>query len=168
MTVAAVAALCSSVLVLSAVRATDKAPGDWPAFRGPMATGVAPGGDPPVEWSETKNIRWKAPLEGEGHASPIVWGDRIYLLAAIKVETAAATPPPAPPAADPNAPPPDPNAPRPRPQRQKPSSKYQFTVMAFERATGKPAWRTVVSERPSPTASVSMPPSAPTASTAST
>ena len=49
----------------------------WPAWRGPLANGVAPHGDPPTEWSETKNIRWKVELPGPGHASPIVWSDRI-------------------------------------------------------------------------------------------
>ncbi|MFN0123933.1 MAG: PQQ-binding-like beta-propeller repeat protein [Blastocatellia bacterium] len=40
----------------------------------------------PTEWSATKNIRWKAPLPGRGHSSPIVWGDRIFLTTAIEGE----------------------------------------------------------------------------------
>lgn len=55
----------------------------WPQWRGPLATGVAPHANPPLEWSETKNIRWKTALPGKGHSSPIVWGDRIFLTAAI-------------------------------------------------------------------------------------
>ena len=31
---------------------------NWPQWRGPDATGVAPNGNPPLEWSEDKNIRW--------------------------------------------------------------------------------------------------------------
>ena len=55
----------------------------WAQWRGPMADGVAPAADPPVEWSETKNVRWKTPLPGKGHSSPIVTGDRVFLLAAV-------------------------------------------------------------------------------------
>src|SRR3954468_20222875 len=55
----------------------------WPQWRGPLATGVAPHGDPPVSWSETNNIQWKLPLQGEGDSTPIVWADRVFLLAAI-------------------------------------------------------------------------------------
>ncbi len=55
----------------------------WPQWRGPMATGVATRADPPVEWSETRNIRWKISLPGTGHSTPIVWGDRVFLTAAV-------------------------------------------------------------------------------------
>ncbi|OAI45954.1 hypothetical protein AYO44_12190 [Planctomycetaceae bacterium SCGC AG-212-F19] len=55
----------------------------WHQWRGPLGTGVAPHANPPVEWSETKNIRWKAALPGKGHSTPIVWGDTIYLTTAI-------------------------------------------------------------------------------------
>ncbi|MDA1015819.1 MAG: PQQ-binding-like beta-propeller repeat protein [Planctomycetota bacterium] len=56
---------------------------NWPAWRGPLATGVAPHADPPVEWSETKNVRWKTEIPGVGHSTPIVWGDRIFLTTAV-------------------------------------------------------------------------------------
>lgn len=59
------------------------APNDWPQWRGPLGTGVAPNAQPPVEWSETKNIRWKAAVPGKGHATPIVWGERIFLTTAM-------------------------------------------------------------------------------------
>ena len=48
-----------------------------------MATGVAMYADPPVEWSEAHNIRWKISLPGTGHSTPIVWGDRVFLTAAV-------------------------------------------------------------------------------------
>ncbi len=54
---------------------------NWPQWRGPLATGVAPHADPPIEWSETKNIRWKVELPGKGHSTPIVWGDRVFVTA---------------------------------------------------------------------------------------
>ena len=58
----------------------------WPQWRGPYATGVAPYGDPPLEWHENKNLRWKIEIPGRGHASPIVWGDRIFVLTAIETD----------------------------------------------------------------------------------
>lgn len=56
---------------------------NWPQWRGPLGTGAAPAADPPIEWSETKNIRWKVTLPGKGHSTPVVWGDRLFLTAAI-------------------------------------------------------------------------------------
>lgn len=68
--------------------------GGWPAWRGPSRTGSAPAGNPPVEWSETKNVRWKKAVPGLGLSSPIVWGDRLFLTTAVptgeKLENAPA------------------------------------------------------------------------------
>jgi hypothetical protein len=58
----------------------------WPQWRGPNATGVALYGDPPVEWNETKNVRWKIEVPGKGLASPIVWGERVFVSAAIETD----------------------------------------------------------------------------------
>ena len=58
---------------------------NWPQFRGPQASGVSI--DPaPVNWSveSGENIRWTTPIPGLGHASPIIWQDRIYLATAVK------------------------------------------------------------------------------------
>ena len=55
----------------------------WPAWRGPLATGAAPHADPPVEWSETKNVRWKVELPGLGHSTPVVWGNRVFVTTAV-------------------------------------------------------------------------------------
>ena len=41
----------------------------------------------PLEWSETENVVWKTAIEGRGHSSPVVWGDRIFLTTAIEGET---------------------------------------------------------------------------------
>ncbi len=72
-------ALLLSLAAFQAPAADD--PG-WPAWRGPLGTGVAPAADPPLRWSETENVRWKAELPGLGHSTPIVSGDRIFLTAA--------------------------------------------------------------------------------------
>src|SRR5438105_4045905 len=67
------------------VGACAPAADNWPQWRGPLANGVAPRANPPVHWSETNNIRWKIPLPGKGHSSPIVFGDSVYLLSAVPV-----------------------------------------------------------------------------------
>jgi outer membrane protein assembly factor BamB len=61
----------------------------WPQWRGPLLTGVAPQGNPPVAWSETKNVKWKVEIPGQGSGTPVVWGETIYLLTAVP----AAAPP---------------------------------------------------------------------------
>ena len=64
----------------------DEAMKYWPQWRGPTWNGVAPHADPPITWSETENLRWKTPVEGAGWGSPVVWGDRIFLLTAIPLD----------------------------------------------------------------------------------
>lgn len=59
----------------------------WGQWRGPLANGVAPEAKPPTEWSEEKNIRWKVELPGDGHSTPIVWGDRVYVQIAAPVRS---------------------------------------------------------------------------------
>jgi len=59
---------------------------NWPQWRGPLASGVAPSGNPPIEWNENNNVRWKAEIPGIGHATPIIWGDQMILLSAVKTD----------------------------------------------------------------------------------
>jgi outer membrane protein assembly factor BamB len=81
-----VCASASAVAVDSAGVASCAAPSDsWQQWRGPLANGVAPDANPPVRWSETNNVRWKIPLPGKAHSSPIVSGDSVYLLSAMPV-----------------------------------------------------------------------------------
>ena len=53
---------------------------NWPGWRGPRGDGTSVEKNIPTEWSATKNVLWKTPIPGNGHASPIVWGDRIFLV----------------------------------------------------------------------------------------
>ena len=55
----------------------------WPQWRGPLATGEAPHASPPLDWNETKNVRWKIPLPYRGHSSPVIWGNHIFLTGTI-------------------------------------------------------------------------------------
>jgi outer membrane protein assembly factor BamB len=89
--------LAASICIVSAVAsfAADvdgEKLNNWHQWRGPLATGVAPNGNPPTEWSTTKNVKWKVPIAGKGSASPIVWGDRIYILTAVKTDRTAEAP----------------------------------------------------------------------------
>lgn len=108
-----VASFAASALAL------DAADGNWPQWRGPEMTGVAPAAKPPLEWSPEKNVKWKTAIPGRGSASPIVWEDRVFILTAVDtgklpddaVQQTAAEEPVAdkpadqPPAAEPAAPP---------------------------------------------------------------
>ena len=51
-----------------------------------MNSGVAESSDPPVKWSETENIKWKIPIEGNGTSTPIVWEDKVFILTAVKTD----------------------------------------------------------------------------------
>jgi len=62
---------------------------NWPHWRGPLGNGVVERGDPPVEWGEDKNVKWKVTIPGRGHATPVIWGDRVYVLTAVLVGGAA-------------------------------------------------------------------------------
>ena len=61
----------------------------WPTWRGPLGTGEAPAAKPPLEWSETKNVRWKVQLPGLGKSSPIVWADTLYVTSAVPGDAGA-------------------------------------------------------------------------------
>ena len=54
---------------------------NWPSFRGPFARGGGDGTPMPAQWNMTtgENIRWQTPIPGLAHASPIAWGDRVFV-----------------------------------------------------------------------------------------
>lgn len=56
--------------------------GQWNQFRGPNGDGKSLAKNLPVEFGETKNVRWKIPIHNEGWSSPVVWGDQIWLTTA--------------------------------------------------------------------------------------
>jgi outer membrane protein assembly factor BamB len=57
---------------------------NWPQFRGPRGDGTSLATNPPVQWSTTRNVRWKTPIPGEGHSSPIVWNDSVFVTTALE------------------------------------------------------------------------------------
>lgn len=103
----------------------------WAQWRGPLGTGVAPHADPPVEWSERKNVRWKAEIHGKGSSSPVVWGDRVFVTTAVPVGERVASPEPE-------------LAPGGQQRRRRnisPDAEQEFVLLAFDRRTGREVWR---------------------------
>jgi outer membrane protein assembly factor BamB len=99
----------------------------WPQWRGPTATGVSAYAKPPIEWSETRNIRWKVEVPGRGSATPVVWGDRVFVQTAVPVGLASEA------------------AHKPLGGVQ-PRVAHRYTVLAIDRRTGKTVWERVVRE----------------------
>lgn len=72
--------LLATIAVVSC--ATSLRAENWPQWRGPRLDGTSVDAAPPTRWSGTENITWKTTLPGSGHASPIVWGDRVFTVSA--------------------------------------------------------------------------------------
>ena len=80
MTVPLPACRLNCILMVCLITNCAAAEDDWRIWRGPHANGIAAQREkPPVKWSESQNIRWKAPLPGRGHSSPIVVNDRVLI-----------------------------------------------------------------------------------------
>src|SRR5437016_800563 len=100
----------------------------WPQWRGPLGTGVSPTAAPPIEWSESKHVRWKTAIPGKGHSSPVVWGDAIFLTTAI-----------------PHGDPVKPKFVRPGAHDNLATTfEHEFVVLAVSRKTGKILWQKTV------------------------
>jgi outer membrane protein assembly factor BamB len=138
----AVAFVAPAILAGVAGAASPEALENWPQWRGPLCTGVAPLANPPLRWSESENIKWKVKVPGSGLASPIVWGDKVFVQSAVptdrKAEGTLVT-------ADSTAPA-DPAAKRDRMRTPKPEVFYQFVLICLNRQTGEELWRRVCRE----------------------
>ena len=77
-----IAILASTIALSTAMVPGLVADSNWPSWRGPDATGWSPSGNPPTTWSESDNVAWKVAIPGKGHASPVVWEDRVFLTTA--------------------------------------------------------------------------------------
>lgn len=112
--------------------------GNWPQWRGPTCDGAAgPDADPPTTWDGAtgKNIRWKTPLPGKGSATPIVWGDKVFVVSAEKTDRTAKA--------------------EELPKRdtrfeyktEPPKNYYRFVVYCLDRNTGKELWKKTAAEK---------------------
>ncbi|MGE3313662.1 MAG: PQQ-binding-like beta-propeller repeat protein [Planctomycetaceae bacterium] len=52
---------------------------NWPGWRGPDRSGVSSETNLPTTWTDSDNVKWKVALPGSGIASPIVWGNRVFV-----------------------------------------------------------------------------------------
>ncbi|MEI6232744.1 MAG: PQQ-binding-like beta-propeller repeat protein [Planctomycetota bacterium] len=120
--------LTACLLLSVLVRASDDPLRQWGQWRGPLSSGVAPFADPPTEWSDTKNIRWKSELPGKGHSSPVVWGDRIFITTAVAVGEPMPPPVGIRPGAHDNV---------------NTVTRQEYRVIAFDRRDGKILWNTL-------------------------
>ncbi len=118
--------------VLATVSAADfssECQHQWHQWRGPLANGTTPYGDPPVQWSETTHVKWKVSIPGEGSASPIVWGDQVFLVTAIRMDRAVEVLPKLqhePPGGY---------------KTERPKNFYRFEVLSLDRRTGRTRWQ---------------------------
>ncbi|MBI4626619.1 MAG: PQQ-binding-like beta-propeller repeat protein [Verrucomicrobia bacterium] len=67
-----------SARVCAAGSGEPPAASEWARFRGPNGSGHSSATDLPTTWSE-KDYRWKVRLPGTGHASPVIWDEKIFL-----------------------------------------------------------------------------------------
>jgi outer membrane protein assembly factor BamB len=108
----------------AAIAAAQTATPEWPQWRGPFNTGMARG-KAPLKWDDTTSIRWKVPIPGRGHSTPVMAGSRLFLTTA--VPTGQGTPPP--------------------PGRGRAGGgadagiEHRFDVIAIDRGTGAIAWQ---------------------------
>ena len=62
------------LLVCSAASAEN-----WPQWRGPTHDGISPEKNLPTKWTKTEGVLWRAELPGPAGATPVVWGDKVFL-----------------------------------------------------------------------------------------
>ena len=70
------------ILILLAASAFESAAENWPAWRGPRGDGTSLDQNAPTQWDVGSNALWTTAVPGIGHASAIVWGDRIFTVTA--------------------------------------------------------------------------------------
>jgi len=72
-------ALC----ILCLLSPTSLRAGDWPAWRGPLGTGVSEEPNLTLKSSPGENVRWRVALPDRGNSTPIVWQHRVFLTQAV-------------------------------------------------------------------------------------
>jgi outer membrane protein assembly factor BamB len=116
-----------TIALLCSLPAPTSGPDDWTGWRGPRGDGTADG-SPPIEWSEEKNVRWKAALPGAGLSSPIVWGAQVFVTTAVPTGKKRA------------------GVVNEHFREPFELEEQEFLVLAFARASGKELWRKRVNQ----------------------
>jgi len=128
--------LFSLIGITAVAQPTDQE--NWLNFRGPTFNGTSLTANPPLHWSETKNVKWKVELPGSGNnSSPIVWNDRVIVLDTIPESQQAP-----PPAGNRNKKTRS-NRGQGRGRGRKSPSPTRFVTLCFDRETGKKIWEQV-------------------------
>ena len=105
---------------------------NWHQWRGPDANGsAAESATPPVSWDAKTNVQWTVDLPGDGSATPVVWGDQVFVLSAEKTDRKAETP----------------TVPHPTAKTIPPNRYYRFIVTSVDRETGGVLWQKVATEQ---------------------
>lgn len=103
---------------------------NWPQWRGPFGTGeAAVDADPPVSWGENSHLKWKTPIPGLGHSTPVIWNDHIFLTTAIPFGDKL---------------PPKYSGASGAHDNSAVTQEHEFAVIAIHRKDGKPLWQTTV------------------------
>jgi len=127
--------LVAGLLLSAAVNETEFEK-NWHQWRGPYMTGLSPDGNPPLEWNESQNVKWKIKVPGKGHATPIIWGNQIFIQTAIPLEK--------------EAPPPEKKEGERGGRRGMPSrkttAKHSFVILSINKDDGKILWQKTLKE----------------------
>lgn len=108
---------------------------NWPQWRGPNGQGISTETALPTEWAPDRNIAWKTPL-AHGYSSPVIWGDRIFLTAAIEGEVV------------PGVIPESVRIKMPHPDSVAGDRKHTLKLLALDAGTGKLVWERTAYEGP--------------------
>lgn len=110
---------------------------DWGHWRGPTGNGASPDAIPPTEWSDTKNVKWKVAIPGKGSGSPVIWGDRVFVVTGISDDATQKE-------KDATS-----DTPGRRGRRGGVLTNTEFVLLCFDRKTGEELWRkTAVKTKP--------------------
>ncbi|QDU30048.1 outer membrane biogenesis protein BamB [Anatilimnocola aggregata] len=77
------ARVLGALLLVATFTSSARSEPNWPRWRGPNENGHTSDKDVPLKWSEG-DLAWKTALPGKGQSSPVVWGDKIFLTAALE------------------------------------------------------------------------------------
>lgn len=117
---------------------------NWGHWRGPTGNSTSPDAKPPIEWSGTKNVKWKVAIPGRGSGSPVIWGGKVFVVTAVSGPAAPAA--------------------RSAPSDRRPDArrggkgrggrgsggggliKHAFKILCFDRKSGKLLWEQTATE----------------------
>ena len=127
---------CVGWILLQVSANSDDLLNNWHQWRGPEATGVSRTANPPLTWGEKENIKWKVAIDGRGTSTPIIWGDQVFLLTAVKTGVK------------------DLSIPDPIDQPKtnffdikRPNAKHEYVVLCLDRNTGEKIWSKVAATK---------------------